>query len=944
MKKYFLFIFLFLPFFLLAQKKPLDHSVYDGWQSIGEKMISNDGKWVVYTVCPQVGDTTLVIQSSDAEYKKEIEHSKDAVITGDSRFVIFKIHPWYKDLREAWIKKMKADEMPKDSLGIIELGYDTFWKSANVKTYKTPEKAGGWVAYQMGKEKNNSKENENSGGSDLVLRQTTTGKEKIFANINEYYFNKTGRKLLLLTAKIPKDSLSKIYVLLYDLRLGVIDTLSRGGNEFRNFTMTDDGSQIAYIAERDAAPKALQKFYKLWYYKEGMDSATMLVDKNSVGMMLGMSISEFGKPGFSKSGERLFFGTAPIEPPKDTTLIDIDLVKVDIWNYKDDYLQTVQTNPDRLRNDLQQNYLAVCDLSTNSIHQLGSEKIPQVIQTNEGDGDTFVGITDYGKRIESQWTGYTLKDIYAVDVKSGNKKLVKENLNGIIYPSSTGKYIMWYDRPAKNYFVWDARPDDPGGRGNTVRNLTAKIKIPLWNTDFNNPDFPPPYGVMGWQEGDSAMYVYDKYDIWKIDLSGKSAARTITNGRKQQVIRRYVSVDPEEKVIRPENMIIVRAFNDITKNTTLETFNLRNFKSGVPYNPNEPFSINSIVKAKKSDVLIFTKESFVASPNLYSTTLFKKGSKPATASEPVAADVTVQHKLSDLNPQQKKYYWGTAELVRWKTFKGKPAIGIVYKPENFDPKKKYPMICYFYEELDNTLHNYIPPAPIRSAVNISFFVSRGYIIFVPSIKYDIGHPGKSAYDYVVSGVKALMTKGFVDSKNIAIQGHSWGGYQVAYLITATNMFKAAWSGAPVANMTSAYGGIRWESGVSREFQYEKSQSRIGGTLWKKFDLYIENSPLFHLQNVTTPLVIMANDNDGAVPWYQGIELFTAMRRLGKKVWMFNYNGEGHGLTVRKDKLDYQIRMQQFFDWILKGEPPARWITDGVPAVKKGKDWGMEIDK
>ena len=156
------------------------------------------------------------------------------------------------------------------------------------------------------------------------------------------------------------------------------------------------------------------------------------------------------------------------------------------------------------------------------------------------------------------------------------------------------------------------------------------------------------------------------------------------------------------------------------------------------------------------------------------------------------------------------------------------------------------------------------------------------------------------------------------------------------------MFKAAWAGAPVANMTSAYGGIRWESGVNRQFQYEKSQSRIGATLWQKPQLYIENSPLFHLDKVTTPLVIMHNDADGAVPWYQGIELFTAMRRLGKKVWMFNYNGQGHGLTQRQDMKDYHIRMQQFFDWILKGEKPAKWITEGVPAVKKGKDWGLEL--
>lgn len=945
MRKVFIFHFLFFTFILSsAQKKPLDHTVYDGWQSIAEKMISNDGKWVVYTVCPQAGDTSLVIRSSDGNYTKEMEHSKNALITEDSRYVIFRIRPLYKDLREAWIKKsklaggqLKPDEMPKDSLGIIELGKDNVWKIARVKNYKTPDKAAGWVAYQMDKVKNDPKENDNGGGSDLVLRQTATGKEKIFPNISEYYFDKAGRKLLLLTAKVPKDSLSRILVLFYDLRLGVTDTLSRGGNEFRNFTMTDDGSQVAYIAERDAAPKALQKFFKLWYYKEGMDSAVMVVDKNSVGMTLGTTVSEFSHPNFSKSGKRLFFGTAPIESPKDTSLIEIDLVKVDIWNYKDDYLQTVQTNPNRLRNDLQKNYLAVYDIRSGTIRQLGNEKLPQVIQTNEGDGDIFVGITDYGKRIESQWLGDTKKDIYAINVNSGEKKAVKENLRGTIYPSSTGRFIMWYDRSAKNYFVWDARTDDAAGRGAAIKNITAKIKVPLWDENFNNPDYPPPYGVMGWSDGDSSVYVYDKYDVWKVDPSGKSNPENFFKsytGRKDKIITRYIPVNPDQKTIKDETGILVRQVNDRDKRSSLNVFIPRNnsfyFKPGF-----EDRSFGQVIKAKQSGVIVFTKESFKESPDLYieSDTAAFSG-LPNTGK---ASVLFSDKKLSSLNPQQKNYNWGSAELFRWKTFKGKPAVGIIYRPDNFDAKKKYPMICYFYEELDNTLNNYYAPAPIRSAVNIPFFVSRGYVIFVPSIKYEIGHPGKSAYDYVVSGAKAMVAKGYIDSKNIAIQGHSWGGYQVAYLVTATNMFKAAWAGAPVANMTSAYGGIRWESGVSRQFQYEKSQSRIGGNLWDKFDLFLENSPLFHLKSVNTPLVIMANDNDGAVPWYQGIELFTAMRRLGKKVWMFNYNGEAHGLVERKNRLDYQIRMQQFFDWILKGDPPARWITDGVPAVKKGKE-------
>jgi len=265
-----------------------------------------------------------------------------------------------------------------------------------------------------------------------------------------------------------------------------------------------------------------------------------------------------------------------------------------------------------------------------------------------------------------------------------------------------------------------------------------------------------------------------------------------------------------------------------------------------------------------------------------------------------------------------------------------PASGVLYLPENFDPNKKYPLLLYFYETHTNTLHSYIPPAPTGSRLNISFYVSRGYVVLSPDIHYTIGYPAKSCYDYVVSAAKQLSNESWIDARNIGIQGQSWGGIQVAQLITMTNLFKAAWAGAPVANMTSAYGGIRWESGLNRQFQYEMTQSRIGATLWQRQDLYLKNSPLFGVPKISTPLVIMANDADGAVPWYQGIELYTGLRRLGKPCWMLNYNDDDHNLTRLPNKMDLSIRMRQFFDYYLnQGTLPA-WMSEGIEAREKGK--------
>lgn len=905
----------------------MDHSVYDGWQSIGERMISNNGKWVVYTICPQEGDTTLVIQQADGKYKKEIERGSNAVITEDSRFVIFKIKPYQKELREARIKNKKREDFPKDSLGIVEFGNEQVNKIPKIRSFKVPEKGSGWLAYWMEKSKDAPASDD---GTDLILKNLNTGTDKTFSLVSEYHFDKMGTKMILETGKNPKDSFGKAYVLLVHLSSAKTDTLARGGNDFRGFAFDDQGNQLAFVAERDAEPKALQKFYKLWYFRDGLDSAAEIVEKNSVGMKLGMTVSENGNLNFSKSGKRLFFGSSMIQPPKDTTLIEADLVKIDIWHYNDDYLQTQQLV--QLNNQLRRNYLTVYDITKKSIEQIGSEEIPQVMQTNDGDGDMFVGITDVGKRKESQWLGQTRKDIYVINVNDGSKKLVKQNLHGQAYPSSTGKYILWYDRPAKNYFIWD---------GVTVKNISAKITVPLWNEEYDMPDSPNPYGFMGWHENDEFVYIYDKYDIWKVDVTGKKLPFNITTGagRKNATTYRYVQLDNEKRSFTIET-ILARVFNNKTKEANLAIVSTNGQVTEVKMT-DKKISFGQIIAANRNlnDPWLYTKENFTNPPDLYITQSFPIGSM-ANEKNIVASEI----KLTSLNPQQKEYNWGTAELFKWTTFKGKASEGILFKPEDFDPNKKYPVVIYFYEKLSNNLYEYVDPAPTRSSINTSFFVSNGYIVFHPNISYGTGQPGKDAYDFIVSGAKSLIAKyKWIDANKIGIDGHSWGGYQGAYIITKTNMFKAAWAGAPVVNMTSAYGGIRYGTGVSRQFQYEHTQTRIGKTLWDGLPFYLESSPLFSLNKVTTPVVILHNDNDDAVPYTQGIEMFTALKRLGKKVWLINYNGEPHGVVQRKNRKDLAIRFEQFFGHFLKGEKPAKWLSEGVPAIKKGKDWGLEIE-
>lgn len=934
----------------IAQKKPLDHSVYDSWQSIGKTVISDNGRWVAFNITVQEGDDELVVQSAvNKNNKTVVPRGYEPVFSGDNATLVLKIKPLFKDIRQAKIKKKKADEMPRDSFALMTLATGKIEKYPNLISLKTPKDPNIWVAglfknepvskpkYQSDKTKDSLKQvidslqyiigtitpakgegkdsvSDHGRNNKLLLFNTATGAFLTFKNVSEYVFNKKGTELLLEQTLNLKDTAKTSRIILYHLLTKKTDTLLRGGNDFKSLTLSDDGSQAAFVAQRGAKAKELTKYYTLWHFKRGMDSARILVDTLTPNFRSGERISEYGKVSFSRSGERLEFATGPARPPKDTSVADIDKVNVDIWNYKDDYLQPYQLQ--NQKKEREKSYVAVYDFKLQRMMQVGSNHFPAVYEGTLADAKYYVAITDTGRRIASQWAGNTKKDVYKVDV-AGNKYIPAVlNLDGDIRPSwisPSGKYALWYDNVTRHYHVFD---------GNTTTNITAGIKVPLYDEENDVPDAPSPYGVMGWQDGDSRVLIYDRYDIWAVDPTGRTSPVNLTvNGRKNKITYRYIQTDEEEDFIKAADKNVLSVFDNTSKQSGLAF--LENNKLTVALQPVQPLFISQVNKAGKASVYTYTKESYALSPDLY---LMQAGNET---------------RLSAINQQQSNYNWGTAALYQWSTFSGKPATGIIYKPEDFDSTKKYPVIFYFYEKLSDNLYKYIPPAPTPSRLNISFFVSRGYIVMAPDISYTIGHPAKSAYDYIVSGAQALAKNSWVDSKHMGIQGQSWGGIQVAQLVTMTDMFAAAWSGAPVANMTSAYGGIRWQTGLNRQFQYEKTQSRIGATLWEKPELYIENSPLFHLPKVNTPMVIMANDNDGAVPWYQGIELFTGMRRLGKQVWMLNYNGEEHNLIQRKNRKDIQVREQQFFDWLLKGAKPAKWLIEGVPAIDKGNNWGLE---
>jgi dipeptidyl aminopeptidase/acylaminoacyl peptidase len=811
------------------------------------------------------------------------------------------------------------------------------WKKlARVKSYSTPTKKGNWVAVHFEKDlpKKEEKKDESdttkikdpkpekpkkTDGTKLLVKDLMGNQTFEFDRVKSFGFSENGD--FLYYAKAEEDTLKNAGIYLIELKSGASKIIDEGKTEYVSMVFSPENKFLAFLATEDSA-KSKKPYYDLFLFDINKEKNQKIASKDTDGIR-GM-VSKNGRLYFSNDENRLFFGTAPdyvaFQYEDDTTILDEERVSMDIWGWQDDEIQPMQLkNKSREQN---KSYLAIYNLKSKVITQVGDESVSQFDIDKKVKNQYGLGFDASSYRRNFSWDIQIGSDLYLVDLTTGSRSLIKKDVPGNPKLSPEGKYVYWYDERDSSWISYDVK-------SKTFKNLTKDINSKFYDELHDSPALPSSNGEAGWIKGDLAFLVYDRYDIWKIDPTGKASPVNLTNGegKKQQIVFRREKIDNEEESIDPSEPLILNAFHEVNKKN--------GFYKGDINGASSPKSIiftdhrySGLTKAEESDKMIVRRSTFQEYSDIYAT------------------DLTMNslERVSAANPQQSQIKWGSVELVDYLANDGVPLQGLLFKPDGFDPNKKYPMLVYFYERNSDGLHSYRAPAPSASTINIPYFVSNDYLVFVPDIKYDLGLPGPSAYNCIIPGVQALVARGFVDASNMAIQGQSWGGYQVAYLITKTNMFKAAGAGAPVVNMTSAYGGIRWGTGMSRMFQYEQTQSRIGGTLWEKPLYFIENSPLFTMDRVNTPVLIMHNDEDGSVPWYQGIEMFMALKRLNKPAWLLQYNGEDHNLRLRKNRKDLSIRLAQFFDYYLKGAPAPLWMIEGLPAVEKGRTLKYELSE
>jgi dipeptidyl aminopeptidase/acylaminoacyl peptidase len=397
------------------------------------------------------------------------------------------------------------------------------------------------------------------------------------------------------------------------------------------------------------------------------------------------------------------------------------------------------------------------------------------------------------------------------------------------------------------------------------------------------------------------------------------------NGKKDQI--RYRGINTTWTLpAGPRRAGALQAGIDLAKPLYISTYGEWTKKEGVSrVEPNkagatpiffEPASF-AVQKARDAETYVMTRQTFNEYPNYWLA----------------SADLKPTRQLTDANPQMKEIAWSSGtKLIDYVSDKGDKLQAAMYLPANFDPTKKYPMLVTIYEKRSQGLNRFVSPSETR-APDPSIYTSNGYIVLDPDIVYKINDPGMSAVWCVIPAVKAAIAAGFVDPKKVGLWGHSWGGYQTAFLVTQTDMFSAAIAGAPLTNMVSMYGSVYWNSGGTDAGIFESSQGRFKGSFIENHEAYIRNSPVFFADKVKTPLIILHNDKDGAVDFNQGITYFNTLVNQKKDVILLEYLGENHGLAKPANQKDYAGRMREYFDFHLTGAPEADWIKNGVPRLK-----------
>ena len=921
------------------EKRPLTFTDLMKLREIEQPSISADGNWIAFTAEPDRGDPEVIVRAVDADTRHVIPLASNPVISPRGTHVAARLNPSMAQQEAAG-----RDDAPRRGLALLTTATGDLVEQEDVQRFAfsadgrwlaihrfapredeenaaastPPEEAAGGSGQERGGDAGDREP-----GTVLVLLHLDSGREVELPDVRSFAFDEVGRFVAYAVAgtDTARDGL---YV--RDLSASgepetTLDT--RPFAHYAALTWQEEGTGLAFVmAVEDADGEPGAGTLMAW---DGSSTNALVSSDDAPD---GWFVPTTNTLSWSKDGERLFFGWRPIREderdrlaktpatatpeaggdaaaedetpfdPYDTASILADRA-VDVWHWRDPRInpqQKILWNREKDRA-----YTAVRHMDSGRVVRLADPEVPDLAIPDNA--DVAMARSDVPYRWESTWTGGN-EDAYLVDLATGERTTVAERLDSRASLSPDGRFAVYYR--GGDYYLFDVASGEP-------RNLTGSLGVPFANEDHDYPQPAPGYGLGGWLEDDAAVLVYDKYDIWVIPTDGAPAWNlTAGEGRAQQRIFRVIDTDPDAVAIGAGAELLLSAYHDLEKNfgfyrTRLDT-------PGISPLLEEDKMFRFLAKSEESSRVLFTRQDYDEFPDLW-----------------VADDTsfTNARKLTDVNPNLDEFAWGTAELTEWLSADGIPLQGVVIKPGNYEEGERYPVLVYYYRFFSQRLHEFNQPA-VNHRPSFPLYASNGYVVFLPDVRFEVGRPGFASTKSVVPGVQHLIDIGIADPDAIALHGHSWSGYQTAFMVTQTNIFKTAIAGAPVGNMTSAYSGIRLGSGLARQFQYEMTQSRLSGSLWNAREDYIDNSPVFFADKIETPMLILHGDVDDAVPWEQSIELYLAMRRNGKETVFLQYNDEPHHPQTYANKLDWATKMKEWLDHYLKGEPAPKWIKEGIP--------------
>lgn len=905
------------------EKRPLSFVELMQFRQIENLVLSRDGGWVAFTAMPDRGDPEVIIRSTDGATRYVLPLGSHPTISADGRWVAARRNPSFEET-----ETVKGDDRPKTGLLILDTMSGEATELDDVRAFEFSDD-GRWLAIHRFAEEDSAAEESGSRGNSngrepgttLLVRRSSGDAEIEIDDVRSFAFDSTGRYIAYALADTANER-DGLYV--RDLTAGdftevTLEQLPFG--HYSNFAWSPGDARLAYTAaleDEDGEPG--EAALRIW---DG-DGAWSAVD--STATPEGWQIPTRNRLTWSEDGERLFFGYRPDDDddgdaegegedeafdPYDVEAI-LEERGVDVWHWNDPLISPNQK--ESWEDEQKRTSLAVFHLDERRAVQLGGHELRI---SGVPDNPKVAGATDptpYMK--EKTWAG-DFSDAYVVDLEDGSSRLLAERRGGgssavrgwtgrrEVQQSASpeGRYLVYFQH--EDWHLYDTE-------SSTTRNLTRDMSVSFADEDHDYPNARAGYGMGGWVDDERAVLIHDKYDVWQFPTGGGEPINlTRGEGRASRKIYRVLRVDEEQRSFPRNSTVYLTSFDEDRKNFGFHR--TRVDRGGLEQLLEDDKKFTFLAKAEDADVYLFTREDYDEFPDLW---VSRTGLEEA-------------RRLTDVNPQIAEFAWGKEMLIEYESLDGVKLHGAVILPGDYQEGMRYPVLTYFYRFFSQRLHEFNEPV-INHRPSFPMYASNGYIVFLPDVRFEVGRPGHSALKSVVPGVQELVDMGLADPERLGLHGHSWSGYTTAFIVTQTDIFAAAVAGAPVSNMTSAYGGIRWGSGRARQFQYEATQSRLSGSLWEARQDYIENSPLFYADKVDTPLLIMHGDEDEAVPWYQSIEYYLALRRNGKNAIFLQYRGEPHHPQKYANKLDYSIRMMEFFDHYLKGAPAPSWITEGVP--------------